>query len=159
MVKINNNHILALLAAALAVACFMSLYVPIRFGRQQEARERTVKERLIKIRSAQERYRKTHGTYAADLLLLVRSGLLADSLQYIPYSDGKKFTLETTVQTARSGRAVPLMECGAGYNDYLSGLDKNAIDELTERANNAGRYPGMKIGDIKTPNNNAGNWE
>ena len=51
------------------------------------------------------------------------------------------------------------MECYAGYDDYLSGLDAGSIANLTEEANNAGRYPGLKIGDITTPNDNAGNWE
>ena len=44
-------------------------------------------------------------------------------------------------------------------NQHLSGLDENSIANLIEEANNAGRYPGLKIGDITTPNDNAGNWE
>lgn len=159
MVKINNNQILALLAVALAVACVVSIYSPLRFEKQRAEREQVVKERLVKIRYAQERYRKANGVYSADLLSLAKSGLLADSLQYVPFTEGKKFDLTTTVQTGKSGRTVPLMECGAKYNDYLSGLDKDAIAELIEKANNAGTYPGLKIGDINTPNNNAGNWE
>ena len=51
------------------------------------------------------------------------------------------------------------MECGATYNTYLQGLDENSIREITEEANERGEYPGMKFGDITTPNDNAGNWE
>lgn len=157
--KINSNQILALLATALAAACVVSLYAPLRFEKLRAEREQVVKERLVKIRYAQERYRKANGFYSSDFLSLTKSGLLADSLQYVPFSEGNKFDLTTTVQTGKSGRAMPLMECGAKYNDYLSGLDKNAVAELIEKANNAGTYPGLKIGDINTPNNNAGNWE
>lgn len=54
MIKISNNHILALIAAVLAVTCVMSVCSPIRFERQQAGREQAVKERLIKIRYAEE---------------------------------------------------------------------------------------------------------
>lgn len=159
MTTISKNHILALLAAVLAAVCAMSIYSPIRFGRQQAARERAVKERLVKIRYAEERYRKATGTYTDDFNTLVGMGYLADSLQYIPFSDNKKFDLTVTTQISKSGRQTPLMECGAGYEDYLHGLDGNSIAGLIEEADNAGRYPGLKIGDITTPNDNAGNWE
>lgn len=159
MIKVKNNYILALLAAALCVVCIMSVYAPIRFDRQQEVRERAVKERLLKIRSAEERYRKVHDVYTGDFKTLVRGGFLADSLQYIPYTEGRRFDLTATTIIGRSGRQVPLMECGAKFNDYLYGLDENSIANLIEQANNAGRYPGLKIGDISEPNDNAGNWE
>lgn len=159
MVKISNNHVLALLAAALTVACGLSICAPMRFDKQQAERGHAVKARLVQIRRAQEKYRKANGAYAPDLSLLVKEGLLADSLQYIPYSGGRKFDLATTVHATPSGRTLPLMECGAQYADYLRGLDPGAIANLAEQANNAGTYPGLKIGDLNTPNNNAGNWE
>lgn len=159
MRKVNSNYILVLLAALLCVVCFMSVYSPMRFDGQQEVRERAVKERLLKIRSAEEKYRKLHGCYAGDFAALVNSGLLADSLRYIPFAEKRVFDLTSTTVTGKSGRVVPLMECGAKYNDYLDGLDENSIANLIEQANNAGRYPGLKIGDISSPTDNAGNWE
>lgn len=159
MIKISKNHILAILAAALAVACAMSVYAPIHFGREQAVRERAVKERLVKIRHAEEQYRKDTGAYTDDFGVLVSRGYLPDSLQYIPYSEGRKFSITVTTLTGKSGRPMPLMECGAQYADYLTGLDEGGISGLTEEAVNAGRYPGLKIGDITTPNDNAGNWE
>lgn len=51
------------------------------------------------------------------------------------------------------------MECSAAYDDYLKGLDKNSIDNLTQAANESGRFPGLKFGDTTQPNDNAGNWE
>ena len=46
----------------------------------------------------------------------------------------------------------------AAYEDYLDGLDEEAIMNVTEEANYAGRFPGLKIGDITKDNDNAGNW-
>ena len=155
----NNNLILGVLALALAVTCGLSVYSPVRFDKQKALRERAVKERLLKIRNAEEKYRKANGVYADDFNLLVKGGYLADSLQYIPFSDGKKFSVTVSTQIGKSGREIPLMECGAGYEDYLKGLDANSIANLIEEANSSGRYPGLKIGDITTPNDNAGNWE
>lgn len=159
MKKINRSHILALLAVLLAATCALSVIAPMRFDGQRQEREREVKRRLVKIRHAEEQYRKAHSVYAEDFKLLVESGLLADSLQYIPYTEGKRFELTTSTVTSKSGRDVPTMECGATYNDYLNGLDGNSVANLIEEANNAGRYPGLKIGDITTANDNAGNWE
>jgi hypothetical protein len=51
------------------------------------------------------------------------------------------------------------MECGARYDEYLQGLDADEVSNLTDEAMGAGRFPGLKIGDLETPNNNAGNWE
>lgn len=159
MRKINSSHILAILALLLLAVCAMSVCSPMRFDGEREARERAVKQRLLRIRAAEECYRNRHGVYAADFKTLVGGGLLADSLQFIPFAEGRRFELTTTTITGRSGRHVPLMECGAKFNDYLLGLDENRIADLIERAENAGRYPGLKIGDISTPNDNAGNWE
>lgn len=51
------------------------------------------------------------------------------------------------------------MECGATYDDYLQGLDPQEIERLTREANDNGKFAGLKIGDLTTPDNNAGNWE
>ena len=70
MIKISNNHILALIAAMLAITCVMSVCSPIRFERQQAGREQAVKERLVKIRYAEEKYRRANGTYSGSFDIL-----------------------------------------------------------------------------------------
>lgn len=157
--KIKNNYILTFCVLALAVICFMSVDAPIRFQHQQAVREVAVKQQLLKIRTAEEKYRKANNAYTSDFSKLTEAGFIADSVKYIPYSDGMTFTLTASTQMSKSGRQIPVMECSAGYNEYLKGLDDNAIANLTEKANESGRFPGLKIGDITTPNNNAGNWE
>ncbi len=155
----KNTYGLLACVIVMAVLCVLSISSPMRFEHQQQKRERAVKERLMKIRTAEEKYRIRHGAYTADFATLVKSGLLADSLQYIPYSGGKRFTIDATTTIAKSGRQIPLMECSAAYTDYLQGLDKNSINNLTQAANESGRFPGLKIGDTTQPNDNAGNWE
>ena len=133
MVKISRNYILGVLAAALAVACALSIYAPIRFDRLRAEREQAVKQRLVKIRYAEERYRKANGTYTDDFGELVKHGYLADSLQYIPFTEGKKFDIAVNTQIGKSGRQIPLMECGVGYEDYLEGLDGTASQTLLKK--------------------------
>ena len=83
----------------------------------------------------------------------------ADSLKFIPYSDGQTFELEKTIHVGRSGVTQNVMECRAPYSAYLKGLSEREIYNLTDAAEKQGRYAGLKIGDLMTPNNNAGNWE
>lgn len=83
----------------------------------------------------------------------------ADSIQYIPYSGGEKFELQVTAHVSSTGVTEYMMQCGAIYGQYLKGLDKNEISNLTDMTLKEGRYAGLKIGDLITPNNNAGNWE
>lgn len=158
-IKTDNTVLLALCVLVLAVLCIVSVSSPMRFDSERAERERAVKARLVKIRSAEERYRLSHGAYAASFDQLVRSGLLADSLRYIPYAGGRQFGLRTSTTAGRGGERIPLMECGATYAQYLDGLDKASVENLMEEAGAAGRFPGLKIGDLEMPGNNAGNWE
>lgn len=157
--KIKINHILMAMAAVLLLLCWWSVYRPIHFADEKSEREAAVKQRLLEIRRAEEAYRQRQGTYAGTFSQLVASSLLADSMRFIPYSGGKEFELAATVLTGKSGSTTPVMECGAPYSSYLDGLAQNSIAELTEEADRRGEYAGLKIGDITTPNDNAGNWE
>lgn len=157
--KVKSNYILVCCVLVLVVLCFLSVNTPIRFKREQQRRELVVKQRLLKIRKAEMQYRRLYGVYTGSFGKLADAGLLADSLSYIPFAGGQRFDLTVSTSLGKSGRQIPLMECGATYRQYLQGLDANSITNLTEEANAAGRYPGLKIGDITTDNNNAGNWE
>ncbi len=157
--KINNHFILTCCVFALILICFLSVYSPMRFQEEREKREQTVKERLVTIRQAEESYKKVTGVYSGDFATLIKGGFLADSITLIPYSDEERFELAATMQTEKSGKQTPLMECGAQYQQYLNGLDENSIANLIENANESGHYPGLRIGDLTSANNNAGNWE
>lgn len=155
----TNNILLAACAAVLALVCIWGVMRPIRFEQQRQEREAAVKTALVTIRQAQERYRKATGGYTASFEKLIKGGYLKNGMQYIPYAGHTPFDLQASAQTDDSGRSIPLMQCTATYKEYLQGLDPDAIAAATEAANNAGRFPGLKIGDITTPNNNAANWE
>lgn len=157
--KWNNNAGLGLCVVVLVLLCVASIMRPLHFQQQQTRRETIVKQRLLTIRAAEERYRQRHGVYTGDFANLVGSGLLADSLQYIPFSDGRKFHLEASVLLSRGGHNVPLMECSATYDDYLHDLNRDAVGNLNEEAGEQGRFPGLKIGSLDEPNGNAPSWE
>ena len=124
------NALLMAVVCVLLVLCVASVYSPIRFDRQRAEREDCVKRRLALVRKAAEAYRAYHGAYTGRLQTLVDSGYIADSLLYIPYSGGHRFHLEASAVTTRSGRTVPVMECSATYDEYLRGLDANAVRNL-----------------------------
>lgn len=158
-VKVKHNYLLTCCVLILAILCILSIYGPIRFKQQQTERETEVKHHLVQIRLAEEKYRMATGGYTASFDTLIRRDLLTDSLRFVPHTNHKQFEIETAMQLTKSGRQLPLMECRAYYADFLQGLDQQAIQQLIDDENVAGRFPGLKIGDLNTSNNNAGNWE
>ena len=145
--------------ALLVVLCWLSISAPMRFDAQRHQREQAVIGCLLKIRAAQEAYHATHGTYAPSVDSLIAARLIDATTAVIPYSAGRRFEIHTAVVTGTSGAPICLMQCGATYDEYLDGLDANEIDRLTREANDNGSFAGLKIGDLTTPDNNAGNWE
>ena len=90
-------------------------------------------------------------------------GFIADSMRYIPFSQGDTFELIACPNTTRSGSIIQVMECNAPDSSFLKGMGKagkRLIYNRNEEANAKGAYPGLKIGDAGNNwNNNAGNWE
>lgn len=90
-------------------------------------------------------------------------GFEADSLCYIPFSNGDIFELIACPNTTRSGSIIQVMECNAPDSSFLKGMGKEGkrlIYNRQEEADAKGAYPGLKIGDAGNNwNNNAGNWE
>lgn len=160
--RISNrtiNLLLGAIALGLFAVCIASIMSPVRFADEQAARETVVKQRLIKIRAAETAFLARHGRYCASLDSLVSGGYLADSLKFIPFSAGKMFELDASTVTTKSGKHVPVMECGARYEHYMEGMDENSVYNLTAKAGAMGLYPGLKIGSLTSPGNTAGNWE
>lgn len=155
----GNNLLLGGCVVLLIVLCWLSISSPIRFERERKHREQAVIACLIKIRAAQNSYHTLHGTYAPSIDSLVASRLISKQTAIIPYSNGRKFAIKTAIVTGADGSAIRLAECGASYEDYLDGQNADEIERLTRQANESGQYAGLKIGDLTTPDNNAGNWE
>ena len=142
--RFNTPAILGGCVILLALLCVLSIGAPIHFDHERS--------------TAEEQYRAQNGVYAGSFKELAQNGLLPDSLSYIPYTDGIRFSLTATTLPGKSGRKIPVMQCAATYSQYLSGLDKTSIADLTEQANTNGQFPGLKIGDTDSPNDNTGNW-
>ena len=86
-------------------------------------------------------------------------GFYPDSMKSIPHGNGAIFEMNVKNDTAKSGAPVFLFEVKAPYETYLGGLDKQEIINLKDLNEKLGRYSGLMVGSIDTPNNGAGNWE
>ena len=83
-----------------------------------------------------------------------------DAIIEIPYSNGQRYELEVNNDYKTSqGIRVPLFEARAPFESYLSDLNKQELVNLVDREAKLDHYPGLKVGDVYAPNNNAGNWE
>ena len=83
-----------------------------------------------------------------------------DQIIEIPFSEGKRFEIEVNNDYKTSqGIRVPLFEARAPYESYLSDLNEQELVNLIDREQKLEHYPGLKVGDVYSPNNNAGNWE
>ncbi len=82
-----------------------------------------------------------------------------DSLQFIPFSNGKKFSLETGEIETGSKIKVKVFEASALNKDILMGLDKRLIATLNDIRKTNDQFEGLKVGSIVEVNHNAGNWE
>ena len=78
----------------------------------------------------------------------------------IPFSEGKRFEIEVNNDYKTSqGIRVPLFEARAPFESYLGDLNKQELVNLIDREEKLEHYAGLKVGDVFSPNNNAGNWE
>lgn len=99
--------------------------------------------------------------------LCTRPDFCIDSLAFIPFC-GDSVMMESTIKMV-SGVKVPLFEAkmpwgikeenGVIKEYLLKGLDHQLIVNLYFERDDTGRYPGLMVGSISAPNNNAGNWE
>lgn len=90
--------------------------------------------------------------------LLKRNGFVVDSIACIPFSGGQKMHMNAIIAKV-SGVDVPLFEASAPFDLLLLGLERQLIVNLNADRNLVGRYAGLRVGSIESPNNNAGNWE
>ena len=92
-----------------------------------------------------------------DTIFRNRTDFNIDSLAMIPFC-GDSIIMASTVRTV-SGVKVPLFEASMPYRSLLRGLNNQLRINLDAERDDQGRYPGLQVGSISAPNNNAGNWE
>jgi len=93
-----------------------------------------------------------------ESILVGRADFDINSIDVIPFSEGAKVQMDAVVKTV-SGVQVPLFEAKMPYTLLLKGMDKQLIINLTAELADTDRYPGLMVGSVDNPNNNAGNWE
>ncbi len=108
-----------------------------------------------------------------------------DSLRYIPFGNGEEFTLLADSIPTKSGGQQFLFEARADFDQYLKGINEqeynNYILSIKKNVTQVRREPVLdekgepkydenneevvtlipcrRVGNVKEPNNNAGNWE
>ncbi len=90
--------------------------------------------------------------------LLKRPDFDINKLAEIPFSDGAKINMKSIVKQV-SGVDVPLFEATIPFNDLLKDMDHQLLVNLNSEKDKMNKFPGLKVGSIDAPNNNAGNWE
>ncbi len=90
---------------------------------------------------------------------LFKKNYYIDSLQYVPYTDGKKFNLGAGVIETGSKVKVKVFEASVKNKTLLKGLDEQLIINLNDRQKKITGFPGLKVGSLEEATNNAGNWE
>lgn len=93
-----------------------------------------------------------------DTLFNGRENFCIDSLRYVPFSGGELVEMDAVTKLV-SGVNVPLFEAKMPFAQILKGLDRQLVINLKAERKDQERYPGLMVGSITAPNNNAGNWE
>ena len=92
-----------------------------------------------------------------DTLFTNRPDFVLDSIFSIPFCN-KQVIMQTVIKQV-SGVPVPLFEAAMPYKYLLEGLDRQLRINLDADRRETNRYPGLLVGSVSAPNNNAGNWE
>ena len=92
-----------------------------------------------------------------DTLFSHREHFVIDSLAFIPFS-GDSVIMASTVKRV-SGVNVPLFEASMPWKSLLKGLNNQLRINLDAQCEDQGKYKGLQVGSVDSPNNNAGNWE
>ena len=92
-----------------------------------------------------------------DTLFSHRENFVVDSLAFIPFS-GDSVIMASTVKRV-SGVNVPLFEAQMPWKSLLRGLNNQLRINLDAQCEDQGKYKGLQVGSVESPNNNAGNWE
>ena len=107
---------------------------------------------------AQKRVFRDSIRIAVKDTLLKRPGFVIDSIAIIPLRGGQKIEMKAIIGKV-SGVDVPLFEASIPFDILLKGLNRQLVVNLNSERVNTERYPGLRVGSIEAPNNNAGNWE
>jgi hypothetical protein len=103
-------------------------------------------------------YTDTVKVAVKDSLFRSIKGFSIDSIAYVPVVR-EPFQLYAILYMSISKVSIPLFEASVHNDVFLKGLDRQAIVNLNDQDENMNKYPGLRVGSVAQPNNNAGNWE
>ncbi|MFA5815913.1 MAG: hypothetical protein WC865_09875 [Bacteroidales bacterium] len=83
-------------------------------------------------------------------------GYFYDSLRYVPHTPGVQFDLKAGYIVTGSKVTVQVFEANSLNFDILNGMNRQLIINRNDLAKD---FKGLRVGNIKEANNNAGNWE
>ena len=187
-VKITLTYILLpLLIIFLTVITVKSVMEPVEFNKEKAAREKVAIQQLKDIRDLQVAYKSVNGKFVSTfdslqtfyntgkMKVVMKVGSMDDSLAVANTKALKKkhpkITAAEMLEISKTGQRlvftieseVPvkdtLFKAEMPYRALLSGMDNQLRINLDDERIKTDRYPGLKVGSITAPNNNAGNWE
>lgn len=83
-----------------------------------------------------------------------------EQLSVIPFSNNEKFTLKVNNEYYNATNIkIPLFEASAAYTTYLYDLNRQEMLNAIDLQKKLEKFPGLQVGSVLEPNNNAGNWE
>ena len=86
-------------------------------------------------------------------------GYPIDQLRFIPGMEKTEFKMSAGRVMTTSMVLVNVFEAYALNDVFLSDLDRQLVVNYNDQRTKITGFPGMKVGDVRVPNNNAGNWE
>lgn len=89
---------------------------------------------------------------------LFTQDFIGADLRIVPFTENAEFEMATATVVTGSVN-VNVFEAKVHNDVLLHGLDKQMVINLNDRMKSQKNFPGVKVGDIAEPNNNAGNWE
>lgn len=102
--------------------------------------------------------RDTISIAVKDTVFNHRENFNINQIGMVPWAN-VPFKMDTVSYITPSKILVPLFEASVRNEVFLTGLDVQEIVNLNDKQEKMDRFPGLKVGDINQPNNNAGNWE
>ncbi len=98
-------------------------------------------------------------SYTTVLDSIFSPGFPVDSLRYVPFCDDTEFKMQSDIVETGSRVMVEVFEASVLNDVFLQGLDRQLIINYNALREKITGFPGMRVGNIVEPNNNAGNWE
>ena len=86
-------------------------------------------------------------------------GYPIDQLRYLPGMEKTEFQMSAAKVMTTSLVLVNVFEAYVLNDVFLSDLDRQLVVNYNDQRTKITGFPGMKVGDVRVPNNNAGNWE